>query len=284
MPGDMRFVQNPSAKVTIEAEGEHAPLRYWWCSNRSSVGTSVNVYASQTAGGELIAVVPPGGMIGLPCRDHQAITFAIAANAAAASATDECKVGATTAHLPPAAAALVDPSTGYTPVELKGSTQSDGSSLWLPGLEFNGSTYDRPYNNTIPVNAIASAARTASVNSALITNPDGHGIMLWFGLTATAGTAKFAVCIYAYDPVIGAYVAINNPTASNGWTVQTSGGTAATVGNYGLMMYPSALSSPFQGSLGTVGDSHMVPRQFYVGVVPSDGSSNTYSVDYSLLK
>ena len=103
LPQSGRFAPVPGAARTFLGE-EHAPIRYVFVSVRSAAGTAATVYGGEVAGGEVLFTVGPGESRGLPVADREAVTVAVAADAAEASEGDMIDVAVDVAHLAPAAA------------------------------------------------------------------------------------------------------------------------------------------------------------------------------------
>jgi hypothetical protein len=131
---------------------------------------------------------------------------------------------------------------------------------------FNGATWDRQRGN-IEGTALASAARTATVNSADITLFNERGIAFYLNVSVASGTGGLQLLIEAKDPVSGSYIALNSlPTAV------TATGTKL------YQVYPGG-----SGASITQLSNEGVSRTVRVRMVVGDASSYTYSVGYSTL-
>ncbi|MCL6453546.1 MAG: hypothetical protein K6T78_07950 [Alicyclobacillus sp.] len=132
---------------------------------------------------------------------------------------------------------------------------------------YNGSTWDRFYNNTQGT-LLASAARTATVSSPQQTNYNARGVFVFVNVTMASGTGGLTPLIRVYDPVSGGYTNLNQ------------GVTAITAtGLYVYQIYPGATSTA--GLTGTIDSS--LPKTWGVTVLAGDTSSYTYSVGYALI-
>lgn len=153
-------------------------------------------------------------------------------------------------------------------VSLTGSSVADASSLFVPGVGYNGATYDRWRNNNEGT-LLASAARTTIVSSAQTKNYNARSIVVFLHVTAVGGSGGLALYIRGIDPVGGSTFTLNAaPTA-----VTTVGFHA-----YALGAGVSGTGTDFKQ-----GTSCPLPKTFIVTVIPVDASSYTYSVGYSLI-
>lgn len=135
------------------------------------------------------------------------------------------------------------------------------------GMQFNGTTFDLAQSNQEGT-ALASAARTATANSADISNVNARGVMVFLNVTAASGTGGLVVRVQAKDPVSGQYMNINAaPTA-----ITANGSTL-------YIVYPGS-SGTGAAALST---AMVIPRTFRISVTHNDASSYTYSVGYSLI-
>jgi hypothetical protein len=150
---------------------------------------------------------------------------------------------------------------------------ADGQSL-TAGVVVNSLT--RLYNGTtleiargnLEGTLLASAARTAATFSANQTNYNHRGVLVWVTVTV-AGTGSLDPRIQGLEPVSGSAYALNNtPTA------------ITTTGTKLLMLYPMGTAS---NNNATQAISSALPRTWRVSINPSDSSSWTYSVGYSLI-
>lgn len=154
----------------------------------------------------------------------------------------------------------IEPSTGVDGQSQRNGTVVDGQ-LWM----FNGASWDRWYNNNQGT-LWASAARTVTVSSPVMSNPNARGLLVFLNVTVASGTGGLIVRIQALDPVSGGVFSMNvAPTAviATGLTV------------YGL--YPSISTGLTQATSG------VLPRVWQVTATVGDASSYTHSAGYSLI-
>ena len=113
-----------------------------------------------------------------------------------------------------------------------------------------------PQNKTV----LASAARTASANSADLTNSNGRGVVIVIDATASADTPSVVFTVKGKDPLSGQYYTILASAAITG--------TSTTV----LRVYPGLTAIANQTA------TDVVPRTYRVEAVADDADSLTYSV------
>lgn len=163
-------------------------------------------------------------------------------------------------------------ATGGT---LSGAPSSDSQSaanqhLRVMNLDhnFNGTSYDRVRNN-IEAEALASAARTAAINSADIINYNHKGIIVYLDITVDAVTADLTLSIEAKDPSSGKYIKIFTASAA-----------ASAVGMFTYVLYPGSVTADDE-----VTEVHLLPlpRTFRISIAVADADEATYSVGYALL-
>ena len=111
--------------------------------------------------------------------------------------------------------------------------------------------------------ALASAARTATTDSADLSNPDGRGVWVVLDVTAITATPSLTVLIQAKDPASGKYVTL------------LTGAAVATVSTTTYVVYPGITETA------NVDVSAPVPKTFRIRVTHADADSATYSVGYS---
>lgn len=157
-------------------------------------------------------------------------------------------------------AALTDGATN-SPAALTNSTGTN-RMLAIMSYRFNGTNYDREYNNTEGT-AIASAARTATNNSADIINYNGRALIAVLNVTV-AGTGSVTLSIQGKDPVSAAYYTILAGAAVT--TVSTN------VYVVGLGITETA----------NVDVAFPLPRTFRVLITHNNANSITYSVGYTI--
>lgn len=129
---------------------------------------------------------------------------------------------------------------------------------------FNGTTWDRQRGN-VDGTAFASAARTASANSADVTNYNSRGVHVVIDVTAITATPSVTFTIQGKDALSGAYYTVLASAAITG------------VGTTALRVYPALTAAA-----NTVAND-VLPRTWRVAAVHGDADSITYSVGYSLI-
>ena len=154
----------------------------------------------------------------------------------------------------PAAAALADSATNPT-------TPTVGAAA----LVFNGSSWDRLRGNTDYDTAFTSAARTASIDSADITNYNARGLHLVIDATAVTATPSITVTIQGKDTHSGKY-----------YTILASAAITA-VSTTVLRVYPGLTAAA------NLVANDVLPRIWRVSVAAGDADSITYSVKQSLI-
>ena len=136
------------------------------------------------------------------------------------------------------------------------------NSLW------NGATWDRQQNNQ-GITALASAARTASTNSADQLNYNAKGLIAVLDITAASGTGGLQLVVQGKDPISGNYAQLTvTPTA------------ILAAGTYAYELHPgSSTAAPGAGNgLLQVRTAGALPRTYRIRVIHGDASSYTYSV------
>lgn len=113
-----------------------------------------------------------------------------------------------------------------------------------------------PQNKTV----LASAARTASANSADLTNSNGRGVVVVIDATASAATPSVVFTVKGKDPLSGIYYTILASAAVTG--------ISTTV----LRIYPGLTAIANQTA------TDVLPRTYRVEAVAGDADSLTYSV------
>jgi hypothetical protein len=130
--------------------------------------------------------------------------------------------------------------------------------------------YDLTGNEDVTL--LASAARTASVNSAQQTTPSAKGVLFTLDVTSSTSAKTLSLKIQAKDPVSGNWVDIYDFGV-----ICTSGGSAVTKA---ALLYPDADDTDFAGAKALKGN---LPRNWRAVVTPNDATSWTYSLGASLL-
>lgn len=130
------------------------------------------------------------------------------------------------------------------------------------GHNFNGTTWDRPYNNQ-EVTLLASAARTTTQTSADLINYNGKKLVVVLDMTVV-GTGSVTVSIDGKDTASGKYYNILTGAAitTNSTNRYRVGELLATVANSVAQDY--------------------LPRVFRIVVTANNANSATYSVGYNI--
>jgi len=162
-----------------------------------------------------------------------------------------------------------------------------------PGtVQVSGSNFEQTLNTTLPVKAVlqglsdgtniqafkgnfygsllASAVRTASIDSPIITNNNARGVLIGINVTAVSGTGGLKIVVYGMRG--------GNPIRLN-----VDHTAITTPGYYGIEIYPGAslTTYPPTGMIQRV--AGVISDKFSVTVYHIDASSYTYSLSYSLL-
>lgn len=134
------------------------------------------------------------------------------------------------------------------------------------GFKYNPTTnFAERVRNNQEGTLLASAARTAAVNSADVVNYDQRGLVVWIDLTVFGGAGSITVTIKGKDPVSGTY------------TTLLASAALAAVGMTVLTVYPGLTAAA------NLVANQIVPRTFRVEVTVPGATSHTYSVGYSLI-
>ncbi|MBI2887416.1 MAG: hypothetical protein HYY02_09425 [Chloroflexi bacterium] len=163
--------------------------------------------------------------------------------------------------------AFKDPSGNVQ--EFTGRAPADGLALPIAPdvlaavLAFNGTTLDRWRNNQEGT-LLANAARTASAASPIQTSHNARGVLIYLNITV-AGTGTLTLYIRG-SATMSAQLLASAATAGGGLRVYVLYPGASGTGGHIVQ----AVSAP-------------LPRSWDVLMVPSDGSSWTYQVDYALI-
>lgn len=118
--------------------------------------------------------------------------------------------------------------------------------------------------------ALTLAARTAGLNSAVVTNKYFRGLLVYLNITAVTATGGLIVRIFSVDPISGGVVQLNASPAA-----QTA------VGLWGYLLYPSAFAAAPGGT--SQATNCNLPSQFLIQIGTNNAVSMTYSVNYDLL-
>ena len=129
---------------------------------------------------------------------------------------------------------------------------------------YNGSTWDRQRNNT-DITLLASAARTASNDTADQTNYNGRGVHIVIDVTAIAATPSVVFTVQGKDALSGKYYTLLASAAIVG--------TGTTV----LRIFPGATAAA------NLTANDILPRTWRVSIAHGDADSITYSVGASVI-
>lgn len=255
------------ADTYVYIQGEYGPVKV------KAVDQGDGTYAVLTSGGG-------GGAVTI--ADGADVTLGATADAAASSDTGTFSLIALTKRLlqrfvvdstDRIRVSLYGKATnpGDTAVRVRtpadGDTIIDGLVVNALGRAYNGATLDLVRNNVEAV-ALASAARTATVNTADLINHNARGVMIMLDVSAASGTGGLTIRIQG-KTAAGTYVSLHAaPTA------------VTTVTQQLYTLYPGTSST---GGAMAQTVSQILPRTWRIQVVHGDGSSYTYSVSYSLI-
>lgn len=137
---------------------------------------------------------------------------------------------------------------------------------------YNGTNHDRVRGN-LQGTLLASAARTTTTTSPTQTNHNARGAIVAVRVT-TAGTGFLNVKICWLDPVSSEVILLDSSLFA---TAEITPGTGA----FRYAVFPGADVGNVTGF--KAASSLPLPRSWYVTVTPSNGSSWTYGVYYSLI-
>lgn len=160
------------------------------------------------------------------------------------------------------------------PVQLYGRTTADGLANIEGGnalahlLGYNGSTWDRWRNNTQGT-LLASAERTAAVQSANVTNYNANAAILFLDVTAASGTGGLSIYFDAKDSVTGKYFRLNAAPSA-----------IIATGSFAFMLAPGVSGKGADVSQITGG---VISPVWRVRVNVGDASAYTYSIGYALI-
>ena len=147
------------------------------------------------------------------------------------------------------------------------SSGGNGIGQVAPVL-FNGSTWDRTRNNE-EITILASAARTATTDSADLVNYNAKGVMIILDITVDAVSVGLTLSILMKDPVSAKDV-----------TIWTAAAAATGVGTDVYLIYPGVLAADFNGSEAV---SMALPRTWVLRVTTADADEATYSIGASYI-
>ncbi len=161
--------------------------------------------------------------------------------------------------------AVLHASGSTNPLDAARAADGVSGTLILPaaGYLYNGATFDRQRGN-VEGTALASAARTATVTSADITNHNARALNLFIDVTAITDTPSVVFTVFAKDGLTGGIVTIISSSAIVG-----TGFTWLRIG-------------PGLGASSNIRANEFLPRTFSVRATHADSDEITYSVSYSL--
>ena len=120
---------------------------------------------------------------------------------------------------------------------------------------------------------LPSATRTALTQSAVQTNRNAKGVLIYLSVTAASGTGGLQLNIEAVDPASGSAEFLNSSPAA----------ITAITGNLAIyLLYPGASSTNVGPNVKQV-TSGILPATWRVRITPGDSSNYTYSVGASLI-
>lgn len=128
---------------------------------------------------------------------------------------------------------------------------------------YNGTTFDRQRANT-DITALASAARTTTLNSGDLTNYNGRGLHVVLDVT-NAGTGSITLTIQAKDALSGQYYTL------------LAGAAVTTVSTNVYKVFPGATA------VANAAANDILPRTYRILVTHNNANSITYSVGASII-
>ena len=143
------------------------------------------------------------------------------------------------------------------------STGSNGLLTISRNSAFNGTTWDRWRNNT-DLTLLASAARTATLQSSDQTNYNGCGVHVVLDVT-NAGTGSITLTIQAKDALSGKYYTL------------LAGAAVTTNSTNVYKVYPGLAASA------NVSANDLLTRTWRIDVTHNNANSITYSVGASVI-
>lgn len=133
---------------------------------------------------------------------------------------------------------------------------------------YNGATIDRQRGNT-ELTLLASAARTATVQSSDQVNYNHRGVIITIDVTSVSDTPTITMTVEIKDSIGNTYNII-----------LTAVGITAT-GRFVFVIYPSTLTAAAGGITQVV--QNPLPRTWRINMVHTDSDSITYSVDAAMI-
>ena len=151
-----------------------------------------------------------------------------------------------------------------TQIHFDGEAVGSATPFPARSRKYNGSTYDDERGNQ-NVTLLASAARTATNQTADQTNHNAKGLHLVIDVTAAAATPSVVFTIQGKDELSGKY-----------YTLLASAAVTAT-GTTVLKVYPG-ITAAANASV-----SDLLPRTWRLDATHADADSITYSVGASVI-
>ena len=139
------------------------------------------------------------------------------------------------------------------------------SALGVGSFLLGGSTWDRQRGNTEGT-VIASAAYTATQNSATQTNYNARGVKIFISATAASATPSVVFTLTARDPI---------DTAT--WVTLLTSAAITGISETVLTLYPGITVAA------NVSVSDVLPRTWRITATHGDADSITYSVGYAYI-
>lgn len=141
--------------------------------------------------------------------------------------------------------------------------------LGSAGYLWNSTTWDRPRANT-EITVLASAARTAAVNSADLTNHNARGIYLTIDATADpSGAVITPTIVFKAETISNAYEIIMVLPTINSVSVNT------------YLIYPGTLTAAANDIVQIL--QAPLPRTWRLQIAVADSASFTYSAEASYI-
>ena len=154
-------------------------------------------------------------------------------------------------------------------------TQADGlgnnsNGLIITSLEyiFNDTTWDR-YRGNVEGVILASAARTAAINSSDITNYNAKYLTLFVNITAVTSSPALTISVEWKDSISDTYEPIFTAAAAT-----------SSTGEFIYQLGPGLVAGTGGGYDDT--EAIIIPRTFRVAVAVANSNSATYSISYGL--
>ncbi len=155
----------------------------------------------------------------------------------------------------PTAAALAD-----------GASNPTSPIVGAAGLVFNGATWDRLRGNQ-EVTLLASAARTATLQSSDMVNYSHSGLLVFVSVTSITST-----------PVLTPYLQIKDSISSSYFTIWTASVALESVTTAAYLFQPGGAGGSYSEAVNL-----RVGRTWRFGMTHADADSATYSVSAALL-